>query len=356
MRKSGTFLGIVLFLIILVIAGCNFGGSGGALSMEEAVHAGVQATLTKEAWLEGVESARKTAIAAENLPTATADGSGADVRITDTPYPTPQATLTPTLKAAGDHLLVPGKPKERVDTYLIDYNSSDYAAERITYGDNYKANILERPFTANEMDYLGAIDIIRANMKVTTTSWIYVIIFLAEDLPDEGAYKYGLELDLDENGRGDFLIQTGIPTSLEWTVSGVQVYQDLDHDVGGSKPMFPDHGSGRTGYETLLFDSGEGDDPDLVWVRRDPETNNQFQFAIKYDLIGNTGFMWSVWADGGLKAPDYFDYQDLYNEETAGSPYPGSPLYPIKSLAMFDNTCRSYYGFTPNGNEPGLCQ
>ena len=192
-------------------------------------------------------------------------------------------------------------------------------------------------------------------MKVTTT-WIYVIIYLAEDLPGEGSMKYGLELDLDENGRGDILIQTGIPANMEWSVNGIQVYLDLDGDVGGDAPMEPDHlNSTRTGYEVMLFDSGEGDDPDLVWSRRDPEANNQLQFAIKYDLTGNGGFMWSAWADGGLKAPDYFDYHDLYTEETAGSPYPGSPLYPIKSLALFDNTCRSYFGFTPTGNEPGLC-
>jgi hypothetical protein len=76
---------------------------------------------------------------------------------------------------------------------------------------------------------------------------------------------------------------------------------------------------------------------------------------MKFDLTGSSGFLWSAWADAGLKAPDYFDYHDMYNQETAGSPYPGSSLYPIKNLALFDNTCRSYFGFEPTGNEPGLC-
>jgi hypothetical protein len=343
--------GIVIIFIIL-IGGCNFGSEGGPQSLEEAVQAGVQATLTKDAWLAGVESARKTAIAEESNP---GDGTNPDVRMTDTPYPTSQPTATPTLKPASEHLVIPGKPKERVDSYLVDYNSSGDAKERITYGDNYKANILERPFTANDMDYMGTIDIIRVNMKVTET-WIYVIVFLAEDLPQEGSMKYGLEFDLDENGRGDILIQTDLPKTLDWSVDGVQVFQDLDNDVGGEKPMTPDHSSQqRTGYESLIFDSGEGNDPDLAWVRRDPDANNQFLFAVKYELTGGTGFMYSAWADSGLKAPDYFDYHDLYNEETAGNPYPDSPLYPIKNLALFDNTCRSYYGFTPTGNELGLC-
>ena len=352
MRTSSLIWAILTLILILSVAGCNLGADGGPLSLEEAVQAGVQATLTKEAWLGGVESARKTAIAAENTP---GEEDVAEIRITDTPFPTPEATLTPTLKPAQEHLVFPGQIKERVDTFLVDYNSSDYAEERITYGDNYKTNILERPFTANEMDYVGAIDIIRVNMKVGTT-WIYVNIFLAEDLPAEGAMRYGLELDLDENGRGDLLIQTELPKDQEWSVDGVHVYQDLDKDVGGGKPMVPDHSTKkRNGYEVLIFNSGEGDDPDLVWTRRDPGANNQIQFAIKYALTGNTGFLWSAWADAGLKAPDYFDYHDLYNEETAGSPYPGSPIYPIKSLALFDNTCRSYYGFTPLGNELGLC-
>jgi hypothetical protein len=312
----------------------------------------VQATLTKEAWLDGVEFARKTAIAAE-LNTSTPDRI--EVRTTDTPFPTPEPTLTPTLQPKREHLVFPGKIKDRVDAFLVDYNSIDYAADRITYGDNYDNNILERPFTANEMDYVGYIDIIRVNMKVTTT-WIYVIIYLAQDLPEEGSMRYGLEFDMDVNGRGDYLIQTELPASQEWDVVGVQVYEDVDGDVGGGIPMYPDHStSSHTGYDTLLFDGGEGDDPDLVWSRRDPEANNRLQFAIKYDLTANTGFLWSAWADAGLKAPDYFDYHDLYTEETAGSPYPDSPLYPIKNLALYDSTCRSSYGFTPLGNEPGLC-
>jgi hypothetical protein len=353
MAKKLIYGAAVLALGVMIMAGCNFGGEGGPLSMEEAVQAGVQATLTKEAWLEGVEAARKTAIASQDASGEQAS-SGAPAA-TATPYPTAEPTLTPTLKPASAHQQVPGKPKERVDTYLVDYNSSTDAKEHVTYGDNYKHNILERPFTADAMDYWGSLDIIRVNLKVTD-SWIYAIIFLAGDLPASGEMQYGLELDLDENGRGDFLVLSGVPTSTEWSVTGVKVYQDLDKDVGGKSPMYIDKPDpSLNGYETLVFDSGEGDDPDLVWVRRDPDEKTALQFAIKPDLIGNTGYMWSAWADAGLKAPDYRDYHDRFSEETAGSPYPGSPLYPIKNLVLYDSTCRSYFGFTPTGNEPGLC-
>jgi hypothetical protein len=355
MRKNLTIWAAITLLFILGLVGCNYGGESGPLSLEEAVQVGVQATLTKEAWLDGVETARKTAIAAEN----SSGDSDADEETISTPTPTIRPTQepspTPTLKPASEHQVFPGGIKERVDTYLVDYNSKDYADEHITYGDQYRANILERPFTADDMVYMGTIDIIRVNLKVST-NWTYAILYLAEDLPDSGTMKYGLEIDLDENGRGDYLIQTGLPTSIDWSVKNVQVYYDLDKDVGGKSPMVNnDPAPNLTGYEVLLFDSGEGEDPDLVWVRRNPDEKNSLQIAFKNDLIGMTGYLWSAWADDGLKAVDYRDYNDRFTEESAGSPYPGSPLYPIKALYLYDSTCRSYFGFTPTGSEPGLC-
>ncbi len=355
MRRSVFIWAAVALAVILGLAGCNFGSTGGSLTLDEAIQAGVQATLTKEAWLAGVESARKTAIAEEGDSSGTGESSGPLITPTPTQRPTLEPSLTPTLKPAAAHLQFPGTIKERVDTYLVDYNSSDYAEEGVTYGDSYKTNVLERPFTSEVMVYQGGIDIIRVNLKVSDT-WTYAIIYLAENLPTTGTMKYGLELDLDENGRGDYHIQTSLPTSLEWTVNDVQVYEDLDNDVGGLSPMKIDPpDNSLNGYETLIFDSGEGEDPDLVWVRRNPDDPTSLQIAYKTDLIGLTGYMWSAWADDGLKAPEYRDYHDRISEESAGSPYPGSPLYPIKRVYSFDSTCRSYFGFTPTGNEPGLC-
>lgn len=318
---------------------------------------GVAATLTKDAWLEGVESARKTAIASENptqevssvqLPgiTPSPESPGGDPQPSDTVNPDVVQNLTPP----------PDRLKERVDTFLTDFNSIDYADEKVSAGDTFKYNVLERPFTAEEMEYRGDIDIFRVDFKVTN-SWIYAIIFLAEDLPESGGAKYGLELDLKENGRGEILIQTDLPRSTVWSVSGVKVYQDVDGDVGGESPMYMDiPDSNLTGYEVLVFDSGVGDIPDLVWVRRNPDALNSLQIAFKPALVsGFGGYMWSAWADDGLKAPELWDYNDRFTEEEAGSPYPGSPLYPIKALYLVDTTCRSYFGFTPTGKEPGIC-
>ena len=65
MRRNPSLWAAVILIFVLGLAGCNLSGEDGPLSLEEAVQAGVQATLTKEAWLSGVEEARMTAIAAE---------------------------------------------------------------------------------------------------------------------------------------------------------------------------------------------------------------------------------------------------------------------------------------------------
>jgi hypothetical protein len=269
--------------------------------------------------------------------------------------PTREPTPTATLKPASVHLQFPGEISARVDTFLVDYNTIDYADEGVTYGDQYRGNIFERPFTSEEMVYFGYVDIIRVNLNVGET-WTYATVFFAEDLPDNSTVQYGLVLDLDENGRGDYLIHSGLPSDTTWDVIGVKVFFDLDRDVGGASPMRNDKPEeGYNGYEVLLFDSGEGDDPDLVWVRRNPDLANSIQFAYKTELVGNSGYMWSAWADDGLQDVNMRDYNDRFTEEAAGNPYPGSPLYPIRAVYLFDSTCRSYYGFTPTGNEPGLC-
>ena len=347
MRKTDLIWMILILLVIVFAVACSSGANNGFANVDDAVQAGVAATLTKDAWLQGVESARQTAIANENQSQA----SGEQDPQTETPEP----EVAPTLKPVVEHLKTPYKIAEKVDTFLTDFNSIETGEEGFTYGDQYKANIYERPFTAENMEYRGTIDIIRAELKAGET-WINVTIFLAEDLPESGGMKYGLEIDLDGNGRGDYLIQTWLPRDPEWSVSGVQVYTDTDGDVGGEYGMYMDTpNQSLTGYETMIFDSGNGDDSDLAWVRRNPDKSNSIQIAFKFDLIGPTGYMWSVWADDGFKSPAFFDYHDRFSPEAAGSPYLDSPFYPIKALYLVDTTCRSYYGFTPTGNEPGIC-
>ncbi len=75
MRKT-ILAGISLLLIsILILSACSSAVETRPSNVDEAVQAGVASTLTKEAWLGGVESDRKTAIAAENLSQDNGDDS-----------------------------------------------------------------------------------------------------------------------------------------------------------------------------------------------------------------------------------------------------------------------------------------
>jgi len=95
MRKT-ILAGIsLLFISILILSACSSAVETLPSDVDEAVQAGVAATLTKEAWLGGVESARKTAIASENLSPEDDDEEVSSLIL---PTFTPQPSLTPTLK------------------------------------------------------------------------------------------------------------------------------------------------------------------------------------------------------------------------------------------------------------------
>ena len=61
-----------------------------------------------------------------------------------------------------------------------------------------------------------------------------------------------------------------------------------------------------------------------------------------------------AWAGTDLD-PATFDFNDHMTHIQAGDPDPGLQLYPLKSLAKIDNTCRLAIGFAATGKEPGLC-
>jgi hypothetical protein len=257
------------------------------------------------------------------------------------------------------HEMIPdANHKELANTYLTDFNSIDYAQEGITYGDQFFMNRYERPFTVEMAEYRSYLDIIFSEMFVSPP-WIYVDVKFSDDLPESNNALYSLELDLDVDGRGDLLVQASLPSDGDWITDGVIVLEDSNNDVGGETPqlteVMPEEQQGD-GFDRVIFDSGTGDDPDLAWVRRNPEDPSILQFAFKSDLTGNTGFLWSVWADEGLQDPGKRDYNDRFTFEEAGSPYPEHQFYPIRQINLLDSTCRSWYGFEPTGNEVGLCQ
>ena len=311
---------VLILMVLLLVTACGGKDSG----LAEDIAMGVAATLTKQAYDDVIEAARQTEEAATSTPEP----------IVHVDFPN----------------YSPGS-----NTFVTDFSSLNYAPEKSTVGDYFQMNRMERPFSAGEMDYYGDLDITWVNLKYDSP-WFYATIILAEDLRDEGMVNYGLELDLDADGRGDYLVWALLPPGTDWTTDGVQVLEDNDNDIGGEIPLQmevpnPD----LNGYETELFNAGIGDDPDLAWVRRDPENTKQLQIAFKDSITDDDGYLWSAWVDTGLMDPTQFDYNDQYTLIAAGSPNSETAEYPLDEVALVDSTCRSWYGMTPVGTEPGLC-
>jgi hypothetical protein len=241
---------------------------------------------------------------------------------------------------------------------VTDPSSKSTAADRQTSSDNFQILFLERPFTANVMDYQSHLDITRGEISVSSP-WVYVTIFLEGSPPTDSTALYGIEIDLDRDGRGDWLVYGQVPETSDWTSKDTRIYYDSDNDVGDGTPIQADgSGAGLNGFDDMKFDQGYNTtDPDAGWVRRDPSNPSRVQLAFKYAFIGSpSDFLWGVWSDEGPKTPAWFDYNDHFTLAEAGSPVKNSSQYPLKALYSVDNTCRFAYGFTPTTQYPGMCK
>jgi hypothetical protein len=291
---------------------------------------------------------------------------------TEPPTPQPQATEAPTAEtispapapttaaAAIQHKDVPGDLPATGGLHMGDNTITAQAdQQRALNGDGFTDGRLERPFNANTMDvYSPFLDITGATFYPDDATWVYANINLAgRDGNNALTGKYGMELDLNLDGRGDYLILVDHPASSDWTTDGVQVFSDANHDVGGEHPFISDSaGTTGDGYETLVFDQGKGNDPDIAWVRLSSNDPKSLQIAFKKSLIGDkTTFTASLWAGSDIN-PALFDYNDHFTHEQAGAALKSSIFYPIKAVFDMDNTCRLAIGFTPSGKEPGICR
>lgn len=247
-------------------------------------------------------------------------------------------------------------PVNAVDSGLIvfDVESSGTGPEkRAPYGDSYDIYRMERPFT-QDMDYIPDMDIATYNVRLTE-DWIYVSIELIGKEPNnEIGIHYGVELDLNGDGFGEYIIWSNPPYPPEWTTQGVQVFQDTNHDTGGLSAALSDAPVEGDGYDTLIFDSGIGDDPDLAWVRAYAGRQASIQFAFKESMAGSS-FLLGVLSDAGLRDVGGMFYNDRFTEVEAGSPEKSEKYYPLKALYAFDNACREAFNFKVYGYEPQLC-
>ncbi|MBP6177832.1 MAG: hypothetical protein KA480_05870 [Anaerolineales bacterium] len=268
--------------------------------------------------------------------------------------PAEPPTDVPTAAPVVTHVSMP--PTNVSDgSWIYDVESSGTAPEkRAPYGDSYDINRLERPFL-QDMTYVSDLDIVTFSVTQDET-WFYVSIRLIGNDPNNSlGINYGVELDTDHDGFGDYVIWAQPPYLNTWETANVKVYMDKNHNSAGLSSDQSDAPFQSDGYETLLFNGGVGDaDPDMAWVRANASSYATLQFAFKKSWSG-TVFMLGVVADAGLKDVGKLDYVDRFTEEQAGSPVKDKKYYPLKELYAVDNTCQEAFGFNPQGYETKLC-
>ncbi len=273
---------------------------------------------------------------------------------------TEPAVVQPETGPAIQHTVVPTSPPTSGGEKWGDHSTvSSNSVERALLGDRFSNGKFERPYNANTMDvYFPHLDIDRAVVYPEDATWVYAVItMVGRDANNSFTGQYAIELDLNQDGFGEFLIMADNPASTDWTTQSVRVYQDANADIGGVDPMQADSaGASSDGYEVVLFDQGAGDDADLAWVRLDPADPNSFQIAYKQSLLaGEKTYTAGLWAGTHLD-PALFDYSDHFTHEQAGAADASlASFYPIKGLSEFDNTCRQAIGYDATGLEPGIC-
>jgi hypothetical protein len=274
--------------------------------------------------------------------------AGQDITPTGAP---PEAASTATVVLT--HVLTPASPGKGKLVY--DVESSGTAPEqRAPYGDSYDMNRLERPFL-QDMAYLSDLDITSFTVAGDKDWWYVSMDLIGADPNNTQGINYGVELDINRDGFGDYLIWVHPPYTDQWDTVPVQIFQDQNHNTGGLSGAKSDAPLDGDGYETLVFDgSTGGSDPDMAWVRIHAGTEATVQFAFKKSWSGNA-FMLGVIADAGWKDPGKLDYVDRFPIAEAGSPVKENQNYPLKNLFLVDNTCRDAVGFEPTHYEPQIC-
>lgn len=274
---------------------------------------------------------------------------------TSTITPSPTLELpTPTIEVK--HSIIPATNVDIGKRYF-DVTSVGTAPEnRAPYGDSYNISLFERPFT-KEMKYIPDLDIVSYNLSFDDKFYFVSIELVGSNPNNELSIQYTVELDLNADGFGDYIVVARPPHNVEWTTDNVQVFQDTDRDTGGLSAERSDAPLPGNGYDTLIFDGGrgDGDDPDLAWVRINAGKYATIQFAFKVSWAGPR-FMYGVMADAShFKDIAEMDYVDRLTINEAGSPVRGNDDYPLKELFQLDNTCWETHGLVGSGEEPKLC-
>ena len=274
--------------------------------------------------------------------------------VEDAPTSTPEPTEITII-----HQMMPGDLPAASLSHASDISCANVAAQkRAMGGDRVSLNSYERPFNAFEMNvYYPFLDIIFSEIY-QDAEWIYASITLVNS-DDDGNFKgnYAVELDIDLDSRGDFLVIVKAPTSSEWSTEGVYIWEDANNDIGSTNAVWTDAPENGDGYEGLVFDQNNTTDPDMAWARILTGDSPQVQLAFKRSVIqDDSSYLWNVWSGLNALNPAWFDLNDTFSKEDAGSSLVEFEyFYPIKKLEAIDNTCREAVGYQLTGSEPGTC-
>jgi len=333
MKKRNILAMSILLLLSLILSACTLDFLGSQDREESLAQTMVAMGLTQTAMAEEIEITPEITeeIVTEAEEIAATEEIAAPVEIT--------------------HTITPGSPGW-INKWFFDTDSSKGS---VSGGDDFVANLFERPFTENEMVYRSDVDIIKTEISEDSTFY-YVTLYLDGTHPDGGLQAaYGVEIDINRDGRGELLVIANRPSSAEWDIAGVSVHKDLNHDVGGSRILRPDTGYAGDSYEQVAFSMEVLDDPDMAWSRAVTSTPPSVTIAFKKSLVNSTTFVWGVWAADSLLDPALLDLHDTFTQDEAGSPYTSNSGYPLKAVNLVDNTCRETYQFEATQPIPGLC-
>ncbi|MBG0784946.1 MAG: hypothetical protein H0S79_07565 [Anaerolineaceae bacterium] len=344
MRNAFFKLASLFIVSLLILTACDL-PLGQTSGMDENVAQTMVALAFTQTTIAEAAQTEEPAPAETETPMETVAAEETEAVVEETEAPTEVS-----------HSITPGEPGW-IYKWFYDTDASKNAnAGYVTGGDDFVANLYERPFTESEMVYRPDIDINKTEISSDNTFY-YVAITLHGQHPDGGLQGiYGVEIDADRDGRGDLLVIADRPTSAAWDIAGVSAQTDANHDVGGATIMRPDSGYSGDGYENVVFSMDVLNDPDAAWARVNLGSPPSVTLAFKKSLIsGYSTFVWGVWAADSLLDPAMIDLHDHFTAAEAGSPYQAHATYPLAALNLVDNTCRETYGFDATSPIPGLC-
>ncbi|MDQ2692027.1 MAG: hypothetical protein M3Y68_08365 [Chloroflexota bacterium] len=266
------------------------------------------------------------------------------------PSPT-EAANTEAIPVTG-HLMTPADviPQRVALTYDV-----ESAGTSAPYGDSYRINRFERPFE-QDMTYVPELDILRFEIA-EDADWYYISIGLnGSNINSALGIHYGVELDRDADGFGDFMIWASPSYTTEWTTNNVQVFEDTDQDTAGRSSSQAEPGFEGNGYDTKIFDGEQvqSEDPDLAWTRMVEGGQAMIQFAFKKSWAG-ASFVVGVVSDAGIQDVSMYDYNDRFEASQAGSPLRNDVNYPLGPLYGVDNTCWQPYNLELTNYQPKFC-